>query len=1134
MISWLDGFSFHELDSLIGACLVPLLAAYLVLGIDDFLLDAFAWARGLFPQRITELDLTHLRSLPRRRIAIVVASWKESDVIARMVHGNQARIEYDQHWFFLGVYPNDPETMKAALELAHEFSNVRVVVNSRTGPTSKGQMINEIVDRVLADEEPSFDAILIHDSEDLIHPHALLAANEGLSRADFLQIPVFSLPLGARELVGGVYMDEFAESHCKDLRVRAQLCGSIPAAGVGMVISRWLLKRYLAASGGRLFNASSMTEDYEMGLTAKRFGAKSELLYARTGPRPDDIVATRAFFPRRARSSIRQKTRWSLGIVFQSWRNLGWSGSWIERFFLYRDRKAPVANAVVLIGFGISLYILARRLAGVSGIGAFDASWTAGEGVDWLFGATSLLMINRVLQRVNATAWLYGWGAALGMALRLFAGNFINAIASLRSFAQYMRSLFSGRDVKWAKTEHELPAGFGLPFPSRAAMDPILRASASAGERPSVLAPAPSRAQAQAGDSSAITVGSIGALAFSVGLAFAALLAAGEARAFTAAGVSTSPRGTMESSRESSGEEAGGDGPHVQRTRGPCVRVYYDASSDPGYKLGEVYSLFLRNLLGHFPAYQQIVEPIENYRGGDLEHCKATIYIGSYFENAIPAAFFDDLARTNKNVAWLGYSVWKLGEERLKEIFGAEYRRLTILDSDRRDPRGRPTFFREVLYKGEVFPKYGEFRRGDPGTFLAPFEMVELRADPSGGAEVLAQARHDGTGEVIPYILRKRNRFYVADVPFSFMHEADRYLVFADLLFDILGEKPVHTGRRPAVFRLEDIHSKVPQYQVYDIVNQLARLKVPFHIALIPIFHDPLFTIERRPEDSFVMMHQEPHFLQMLDDLERKGASFIWHGVTHQYKNVRNPHDAFSGNDFEFWDAIGNRPVVEDSLDFVLGRLQDGWYTLEKSGIRPRIWEVPHYQASALDYMIFARLFSWNIGRAIYFLHDASGVPTENDPSLWYETSGLDGHEARVRALSRLRVEIRSNFSGQMFPFEIYGDVYGQRLFPENLGNPQPFESDHVIVSRSVDEILLAARRNLKLRDQWGSLFFHPQLVSTPSEEGIGRFPGDTAELARLVNEMTKMGYEFVDLEKFVDASGSKRRPQAIVKGKAK
>jgi len=74
-----------------------------------------------------------------------------------------------------------------------------------------------------------FDAFLMHDAEDVIHPLSLKLANHLLDRFDFIQIPVFSLHCSFRQLVAGTYIDEFAEAHTKELLVRAKLGAAVPS-----------------------------------------------------------------------------------------------------------------------------------------------------------------------------------------------------------------------------------------------------------------------------------------------------------------------------------------------------------------------------------------------------------------------------------------------------------------------------------------------------------------------------------------------------------------------------------------------------------------------------------------------------------------------------------------------------------------------------------------------------------------------------------------------------------------------------------------------------------------------------------------------------------------------------------------
>ena len=229
---------------------------------------------------------------------------------------------------------------------------------------------------------------------------------------------------------------------------------------------------------------------------------------------------------------------------------------------------------------------------------------------------------------------------------------------------------------------------------------------------------------------------------------------------------------------------------------GQCVLIYYDVSKDPNYKLGKIYSVYAQNLLGHFPELTQIISPIERYTKGEIEKCRSTIYIGSFFENDIPDDFYLDFQNTKKHVAWLGYNIWKFPTDSLSKMFGYNYDSLTSLDTINLTKEGNPSFFKYVEYKGEQFEKFGKWvNREGRSVFAAPFEQVVLKKDPNTtnkDVNVLALSRHDHSGAKLPYALRSENRFYIADIPFSYAHESDRYLVFSDILFDILDLKPKH------------------------------------------------------------------------------------------------------------------------------------------------------------------------------------------------------------------------------------------------------------------------------------------------------------------------------------------------------
>ena len=578
----------------------------------------------------------------------------------------------------------------------------------------------------------------------------------------------------------------------------------------------------------------------------------------------------------------------------------------------------------------------------------------------------------------------------------------------------------------------------------------------------------------------------------------------------------------------------------TQAAKPECVQVFYDRGP-ADYWIGHANAVFMQNLLGHFPHLQQVVEPIENYKKGDLERCKASFYIGTHFGVTIPEVFHTDYMNTTKNVAWLGYNIWR-NPAVLQKVFNYRYSHLTTLDTTRLDQSAKPTYFKWIDYKGERFKKFGEWSPTAPRIFHAPFEMSAMSAIDMVNSEtqILAMAEHNGTRERLPYILRNKNHFYVADSVFSYMHESDRYLVFSDLIFDVLNEKPRHK-KKYAVMRIEDVHPLIDDSVLKLITTTLKKLEIPINISIIPFYYDSLKYDDRPAADSFKPASQKPNFVTWIKDLQANNATFIWHGITHQYSKLKNPHTGASGDDFEFWNARTNKPIAEDSAKYVIDRMFIGAKELAKVNIKPQIWITPHYQASALDNILFSHLVPWSMGRVIYQNFDLKSPMPAHKKSTWYTDGDINKQKARLAYLGGLKLETTSPWSGQLFPYEIYGDVYGQRLLPENLGNVQPRENDQVVFPRTADEIIADAKRNLVLRDVWASYFYHPFLFQVPEtlrpehlKPGTkirtwADFDGDTREMERVVLELKKMGYEFINIDEFARQNVDVLRPEPKV-----
>jgi adsorption protein B len=383
---------------------------------------------------------------------VFIANWREEDVLGRMVEGNLARIQIPQVSLFLGVYPNDMATLRVAeaLEAKHP-DRVRVIVNRLTGPTSKGQMLNEMFSQVFASTDCP-DLVVLHDSEDIIDARTFQVYAAYAADHDFIQVPVFSLNRGKGAHVASTYMDEFAERHTREMIVRNAVGAAIPSAGVGTCMTKRLIRHFLSERG-QVLMSGTVTEDYILGIEAKRAGFKSA--FAAVSASADeglDFVATREFFPKTVKASITQKTRWVYGITFEAMHKLGWEGSLWDRYFFIHDRKGMVANFLP----AASLALLGLLLFGY--IDTDDISPDLEPALSILFSLNLVALVARYLIRVAACRQVYGTYDWIGVAVRWPVSLYINMTATFRAWKIYLgESKLATKAIVWSKTVHELP-----------------------------------------------------------------------------------------------------------------------------------------------------------------------------------------------------------------------------------------------------------------------------------------------------------------------------------------------------------------------------------------------------------------------------------------------------------------------------------------------------------------------------------------------------------------------------------------------------------------------------------------------------------------------------------------------------
>lgn len=166
--------------------------------LDELAID-FAWlwlrCRGTTSSRRLDRPLPTRLSGP---IALFVPAWREAKVIGPMLRHVLAAWPHADLRIYAGCYVNDPETQAAISAAARNADGnpderLRIVVNDKPGPTTKGDCLNRCFAAMRRDEQGEgrmFRAVLLHDAEDMVHPQALSLIDAELELADFVQIPV--------------------------------------------------------------------------------------------------------------------------------------------------------------------------------------------------------------------------------------------------------------------------------------------------------------------------------------------------------------------------------------------------------------------------------------------------------------------------------------------------------------------------------------------------------------------------------------------------------------------------------------------------------------------------------------------------------------------------------------------------------------------------------------------------------------------------------------------------------------------------------------------------------------------------------------------------------------------------------
>ena len=406
----------------------------------------------------------------------------------------------------------------------------------------------------------------------------------------------------------------------------------------------------------------------------------------------------------------------------------------------------------------------------------------------------------------------------------------------------------------------------------------------------------------------------------------------------------------------------------------------------------------LRQLLGHFHTLVTLL-PADRYTSGRLASFDVTFWVGfnerRWVRYVPPAAFMRDAYRTERTFVWLNTGLDEFAHAAdLPARYGFAV-----------DGFDTTSNFDAVDTKGVRFSKT------DPNANV-------VRVTDPARCTVLATMTSTRRKLTVPYVVRSGSFWCVVDLPFSYATESDRYLYFADLLHDILGED--HPVSHSALIRIEDTSPLSNPASLRVLADLLAERKVPFLVGVIPYYVEPV-------SSQRVPMSEKPDYVDAIRYMMEHNGTVVLHGTTHQFKGE-------TASDYEFWDESRDRPVPSDNRDYVARKIRDGVSECLRNGIYPLVWETPHYSASEADYAVFGEHFS--------------------------------------TAMEQRLVLDNLTFS-QYFPYTIEHDMYSQRILPENLGYI-PLDLDLGAGEAAVDRLLSFAKLNLAVRDGFASAFFHP------------------------------------------------------------
>lgn len=551
--------------------------------------------------------------------------------------------------------------------------------------------------------------------------------------------------------------------------------------------------------------------------------------------------------------------------------------------------------------------------------------------------------------------------------------------------------------------------------------------------------------------------------------------------------------------------------------------VYYDKLDIAGIdRIGSIHAVMLESNLGSFKDWRVKRSALSQYSSGDLSECEAIFYLATNFMQKVPSDFLEEAAVLSQEipVVWFNYKFSEFVSflNKYQQDPGFDVNLLIQPDSTPSPTNPNPGFFRFFDYKGETFHKLSEWNPLS-NNFSASAELNKIVISRPELVEVLSWARHDRTNEKTPYAVRSGNIWYFADSPFSFVHYEDRYFILADLLWDIMGEEA--PTEKIALVRVEDVAPNTNMEGLRWAINYFIEEDIPFSLAVIPYYNDMIGDGSTHYNPVYEPITKYPELTSLLRYAKANKGAMIMHGVSHAVGSLISGYDGITGSDYEFWLYPEDTPLPFDSVSWLTKRLDSGIKVFQDLGLKPAAFEIPHYAASAMNYLVFARMFEWNYHRSIYFPFEIKSDTVIPERLSAFNCNPVKCGDERRAILENIKVDADySQFAGIPVPYIIWRDAYGQAVIPETLGmidfafyDPQTWRP----ISKPED-VIRRAKKLRVIRGAMASFFWHPHMLNPKAryyQEVPGSYEkiGGKNSLRLVIKGLKELGYTFKSIE---------------------